>query len=680
MEVADHLGGATAALVTGVALLPALGQGGTLALAAALMASLLVPTWFDARDACAAHAAHAARPHELWHALLPRRWRGVTSPLTTALWVAVALVVGVRWAATLHTTGPSRALNPGALAALGGDRAWRHVAVPFPHDRAPTSPPAPSPPRANPNPDNPDTSPPVVVAAAASAAINHRGGATALGYGGPVEVGVSVDTQGRLARVRVLASHESPAYLVGLDDFLKRLEGLEPREPLRVAGRLDAPAGEGEGDVIVDGITGATVTSRAVLRGAQATARALDRDALGLAVPAPAGVQEPAWWRPLTQPGALYLLLSALAAVGLAFASGRPAPAPTPSSSSSSSSSFSSLSRAASRLLTARRGRLALLAAHVVLGGWVLNVQLSTADLARLVTWELPGVQAGHVWVLLGVVGLTVVALGPLYCGWLCPFGAAQELVGELGARLGWRKRLSPGLDRALRAGKYALLAVVLGVVAALGVAGARMVLAADPLALGLGARAAGAALAVLALLALVAVASLFVERPWCRYGCPVGAALSVANALPWVRRAGRRRWGRRPKRYGACDLGVRGPRDPDCLQCDRCVLGGTGAAGTHEAAVATPRWRDRLAVVAAVVALGLVAWSAVSAGALQQGPGGRAAVEAIEALPKTEGEPRDVDMPALRRKLGAGYLSRHPARWSRPVGARPGAGRGAAE
>jgi len=631
LEAADHLGGAVAAALTGAALLPVLGQGGTLAVVAAVMASLVLPTWADARR----WRRQAGRVQGLGRGA---SWKAPW----TGLWVVVAVVVGLRWGWNLQRPGPSPELSPGILADLfqtpqagrapgaAGPR-WTRVAEPFVHYDGPRD-------------GERASTAQTPVSAAASAAIH----ATARGYGGPVEVAVAVDGRGAIARVRVVASRESPAYMAGLEAFLERLRGLHPGPGADVGLRAAGAGGGGESGGI-DAMTGATITSRAVLRGAVATARALDRDVLGLGLgedEAPLREPgEPGWWRVFTAPGGAYLLIALVLALALALR-WRGAGLPR-----------------GRRQATLRRARLGLLVGHAVLGGWVLNAQLSTADLARLVTWDLPGAGAGHLWVLLGVVVLTTAALGPLYCGWLCPFGAAQELLGELGGWLGWRAPLAPGLDRALRGGKYVALGVVAVVVAAGGLAGVRLVLAADPLAMGLGARAVGAGLV---LVAVLAGASLFVERPWCRYACPVGAALSVGNRLRWARR-----W-QRPRVYRRCDLGVRGPRESDCLHCDRCALGATGEAPESERADATrgiPRGRDGLAVVVAAVTVSLVAWAAAGAweGAGEGAVAGRTA---------TEGKARRVDMPALRRKMEQGRLSRHPALWSAPLERGDGAAR----
>ena len=128
------------------------------------------------------------------------------------------------------------------------------------------------------------------------------------------------------------------------------------------------------------------------------------------------------------------------------------------------------------------------------------------------------------------------------FCGWLCPFGFIQDMISSFSAFV--QKRVPPirkavktlkrssvrlaVLDRYLRFLKYGVLAwAVLGAAAY----GFMVFRDFDPwaalwnlLELSL---AAGTIV-----LAIVLVASLFVERPWCRYACPLGAATGLVGKL----------------------------------------------------------------------------------------------------------------------------------------------------
>ncbi|MDR3687268.1 MAG: 4Fe-4S binding protein [Coriobacteriia bacterium] len=149
---------------------------------------------------------------------------------------------------------------------------------------------------------------------------------------------------------------------------------------------------------------------------------------------------------------------------------------------------------------------------------------------------------------------LTVVlsiALGRVWCGWICPLGTLIELA-PLPALL--RSKISPRW----RLGKYVTLAVVLGA-AIVGNLGpmildpvtiiarplqelARPFVGNDAVGLGIGAtlgRGAVHTVAFLSLIPLVLVIALSLaeHRAWCRDVCPLGGLLGVLSKLPGVRR-----------------------------------------------------------------------------------------------------------------------------------------------
>jgi polyferredoxin len=70
--------------------------------------------------------------------------------------------------------------------------------------------------------------------------------------------------------------------------------------------------------------------------------------------------------------------------------------------------------------------------------------------------------------------------------------------------------------------------------------------------------------------------ASLIHVRFWCRYLCPLGALLALSNKVALAPRFAP------PRRFGHCDLGVRGEFDLDCIRCNRC-LGGRDTRASHE-------------------------------------------------------------------------------------------------
>lgn len=183
------------------------------------------------------------------------------------------------------------------------------------------------------------------------------------------------------------------------------------------------------------------------------------------------------------------------------------------------------------------------------------------------------------------VLGLAVLVatllVGNAFCGWICPFGAVQDALTWVRRKLRLPAITVPrGLDRALRWGRFVVLAVILYfsyVTASLWFAdydpyvalfGLHWLFEPDTPALWIG----------LSVLAVVVVGSVLVERAWCRYLCPLGGVLSVLSrfSLLRIRRA--------PTTCTdcslcdkACPVGIEPSKaapmvSPDCIGCMDCV------------------------------------------------------------------------------------------------------------
>jgi hypothetical protein len=334
------------------------------------------------------------------------------------------------------------------------------------------------------------------------------------GFAGPINLLVAVDREGILRGVRYLESNETPSYVAGIASWLAGLEGRDlSRGPLS-AGRVDA-------------MSGATVTSRAALEAIDRAASRGTQAAFGKPTPPP----EP---QPQKGPGMeFWATLVLLLAFFPVYLSGR------------------------------ERLRLGFqLAALAVLGLW-LNTLVTEVDLVNLSLGNAASpAENPQRWLLLGFVAVSGLLFGQVWCGYLCPFGALQELVSRLGRRLGLRSYPDRRLERRLRWLKYLLLALML---VAVWTSGERLWASFDPMQHVFGARLSGWML-VIALAALAG--SLFYVRFWCRYLCPMGAFLSLTNKLALLERFAPRR------RFEHCDLGVRHTYDLDCIRCSRCLTG----------------------------------------------------------------------------------------------------------
>ena len=300
-------------------------------------------------------------------------------------------------------------------------------------------------------------------------------------------------------------------------------------------------------------------------------------------------------WRPIwrARAGEITVLLLALAGLALVLAgaslavpampaaAGAPLPArPQPSAARLAAS----LAPLVTRLRTLRIVRPLYLVFTLVFIGWYAQAQLSIVNLVAL----LDAARAGRSWAfflfdplstllwLFVLASLFVWGRGT-FCGWLCPYGALQELAA-LAGRLARVPviRLRSAWDARLKWLKYAVLAAI--VLASLYSAALTDALVeVEPF---------KTAITLVfirswpfaAYAAALVVLGIFINKFFCRYLCPLGAALALAGRL--------RRWdwiGRRAEcgtpcqtcryrcSYQAIDSAGRVHYD-ECFQCMDCV------------------------------------------------------------------------------------------------------------
>jgi NosR/NirI family transcriptional regulator, nitrous oxide reductase regulator len=231
-----------------------------------------------------------------------------------------------------------------------------------------------------------------------------------------------------------------------------------------------------------------------------------------------------------------------------------------------------------------KAGRMAFLVFTLGFIGWYAQAQLSivtligaaraaatTHDFAFLL-WDPPSLV---LWVFT-LVTFVVWGRG-VFCGWLCPFGALQELAAEVSLTLKIKQwRVPHALDVHLRKLKYATLAVI--IFAALKVPGlADTAAEVEPFKTSITLMFARHWPFVAYALGLIAM-NLFVYKAFCRYLCPLGAAMAIGGKLrilDWIPR--RAECGSPCQlckvqcRYGAIEKSGKIDYD-ECFQCLDCV------------------------------------------------------------------------------------------------------------
>jgi NosR/NirI family transcriptional regulator, nitrous oxide reductase regulator len=170
--------------------------------------------------------------------------------------------------------------------------------------------------------------------------------------------------------------------------------------------------------------------------------------------------------------------------------------------------------------------------------GWFAGVQLSMVNVINYVKGPFSGVDIDFYLaepLMVIIAGYTLVSLlligRGVFCGWLCPFGALQELLGQFARALGvpqWSP--SGALEKRLRMGKYVAAAVVLVlVISAIDSSGSSIEI--EPFKTAISSRFARPWPYVLYAGALLAV-GLFSERAYCRFLCPLGGILAFLDRL----------------------------------------------------------------------------------------------------------------------------------------------------
>lgn len=159
-------------------------------------------------------------------------------------------------------------------------------------------------------------------------------------------------------------------------------------------------------------------------------------------------------------------------------------------------------------------------------------------------TWVTTGRTVSHVHtanlVLAGAVVLLTLAARGSFCGWLCPFGAIQEAIHGVGEAVTnritplrrARRRISANatwlarVDRVARYGRYLVLAwAVVGA----SVTGVMVFREYDPWSALLSVAEFEVTTAFVILVGMLVMA-VVVERPFCRYACPLGAVIGIVG------------------------------------------------------------------------------------------------------------------------------------------------------
>nr|WP_297528213.1 4Fe-4S binding protein [Thiohalobacter sp.] len=348
--------------------------------------------------------------------------------------------------------------------------------------------------------------------------------------GKPIRTLVAIDTEGTIRGVRIIA-HQEPILLAGVTDadlerFIAQYPGINVRQRIKIGG---APR---EGYATLDAISGATITmmvlNASITRSLQevAHARGLPMSETDAGSKDGTALGRPLWqhlwlqrYPEIVVLGVALVLLTVILMLQ------------------------DLMVRMPRQLAWLRNGFLLF---TVVFIGWYGLAQLSIVNVFTFLdalvhdfSWE-TFLLDPLVFLLWGYVAVSLLLWGRgVYCGWLCPFGALQELLNKLARRLGVRQfELPQMLHERLLALKYVILLGLLGLFLQ-GMASVAPFLEVEPFKTTIALRFQREWPQVLYALALLAIA-LVNRKFFCRYLCPLGAALTYPGRFrifDWLRR-----------------------------------------------------------------------------------------------------------------------------------------------
>jgi hypothetical protein len=299
---------------------------------------------------------------------------------------------------------------------------------------------------------------------------------TSNGYGGPTTVATEADAKGVIQRVLVLEHKETPAFFNNLQDekYFKQFESVKVSSAFVL-------------DEDIDGVSGATVSSKAFAQAVQAGGHNIGRELLNMSIPE----KERAFIFGIKE--AILIIFFVLVMIG-------------------------SIKKIAVL-------RYVILAASGVILGFYLNSAISLSNIATILLGYFPSItDKAHWWILVGGTLVMILFYGKnLYCYWLCPFGAIQEFATKIG---GINIKLS---QRTVTVAKYigpfltwmALMIIFLT---------SNTTLASyEPFATIFGLRGTSVQWFIMP---TVILGSFFITRFWCRFFCPVGVVLKIAGRI----------------------------------------------------------------------------------------------------------------------------------------------------
>jgi len=170
--------------------------------------------------------------------------------------------------------------------------------------------------------------------------------------------------------------------------------------------------------------------------------------------------------------------------------------------------------------------------------GWYTGAQLSIFNVLSLIKTPINGFDISYflidplIFILLIFTIISALILGRgLFCGWLCPFGAFQELLAYIGKKFKIPQLfVSEKLNARLWSLKYFILFSIIGL-SFISMETTYLITEVEPFKTAIMTKFNRGLPYVLYAISLLLL-SLFLERGFCRYACPLGASIAIIGKL----------------------------------------------------------------------------------------------------------------------------------------------------
>ncbi len=297
----------------------------------------------------------------------------------------------------------------------------------------------------------------------------------AAAYGGPIQIITGIDMKGNIVEVLISEHKDTPSFIRRVLDhkYLEQFPGKSVTDSISL-------------NEDIDGVSGATFSSRGIAKAVSHGSHAVAESQFNF------NINEKAEEFKFGFKEGIIAFLIILMIIGVKF--------------------------------KLKKLRWVTLLGGLIFIGFKYSTPISLGNIASVFMGFFPSIRENLVWYML-LIGIPVItfAFGKnIYCFWLCPFGAVQELTAKLGS--GKYKCCNKKIESKAKKIKYILVYIALlgaFLLRSPGFAGF------EPFSALFSQQGTGIQWLILP---LVLFTSLFIYRFWCRYFCPVW----VANEVIW--------------------------------------------------------------------------------------------------------------------------------------------------